>query len=180
MAYRNDVDALAARHEALQAEVDEKTRDRDEVSRLLEEARARKRNDDLYQDYASGGPQRRRRRRIRIALGFAALVIGVLGVVLALRVSHHEPYHWDASIKQIQQFKDEMCQCHDYACAQRVVEAMTSWSQQQAREMRMPPPMSKADTERIARTGEQMGQCMQALWNVEHPERPRYPSQTGM
>jgi len=41
MSYRNDVDALAARHAALEAEVDAIRKQRDAAARLLEEARER-------------------------------------------------------------------------------------------------------------------------------------------
>ena len=43
MSYRNDVDALAARHAALEAEVAEIAKQRDDAKRLLEEARERAR-----------------------------------------------------------------------------------------------------------------------------------------
>jgi len=43
MSYRNDLDALAAREAALALEVEEKTRERDNAARLLDEARARER-----------------------------------------------------------------------------------------------------------------------------------------
>ena len=184
MAYRNDVDALAARHEALQAEVDAKTRDRDEVSRLLEEARGRERNEQLYQDYASGGPQRRRRRRVRIALALAALMTGVLGIVFALRVT---PRHVDpsaAAIAKMQQFADEMCQCRDARCAQGVMDVMVRWAQDQARPLREPPRLSAEDTRRAQKIGERMGECMQRAMSVQVPEPPphaqRYESQSGM
>jgi hypothetical protein len=41
MTYRNDLDALAARHDALEAEVAEKSRERDRVADLLADAKAR-------------------------------------------------------------------------------------------------------------------------------------------
>lgn len=41
MSYRDDVEALAARHAALSAEVQQKTRELDSASRLLEEAKAK-------------------------------------------------------------------------------------------------------------------------------------------
>ncbi len=41
MSYRNDVDALAARHDALATEVAAKTRELDDAARLLTEAKAR-------------------------------------------------------------------------------------------------------------------------------------------
>lgn len=40
-AYRNDVDALSARHDSLAAELAQKTREVDEAARLLEEARTK-------------------------------------------------------------------------------------------------------------------------------------------
>ena len=43
MSYRSDVDALAARHDALAAEVATKTRELDAATRLLDEARAKAR-----------------------------------------------------------------------------------------------------------------------------------------
>jgi len=43
MSYRNDVDALAARHAALAAEADQVARKRDEARQLLDEARAKAR-----------------------------------------------------------------------------------------------------------------------------------------
>src|SRR5688500_7896142 len=43
MSYRNNVDALAARHDALAAEVATKTRELDAATRLLDEARAKAR-----------------------------------------------------------------------------------------------------------------------------------------
>ena len=43
MTYRSDLDALAARHAALEAELADKTRERDASERLLTEARARAR-----------------------------------------------------------------------------------------------------------------------------------------
>jgi hypothetical protein len=183
MAYRNDVDALAARHEVLQAEVDAKTRDRDEVSRLLEEARGRERNEQLYQDYASGGPQRRRRRRVRIALALAALMTGMLGIVFALRVT---PRRFDRSadvIAKMQQLADDMCQCRDRQCTERVVDEMMKWSQDQARSVK-PPRLSEQDMRRAEKIGLRMGECMGRAIRVEAPEPPphaqRYESQSGM
>jgi len=43
MTYRNDVDALAARHAALEVEVADRTRERDQAADLLRDARARAR-----------------------------------------------------------------------------------------------------------------------------------------
>jgi hypothetical protein len=43
MSYRSDLDALAARHAALESEVDERTRERDRAADLLRDARARAR-----------------------------------------------------------------------------------------------------------------------------------------
>ncbi len=47
MAYRNDLDALAARHTALAADVADRTRERDAAAQALAEARRRARIDNL-------------------------------------------------------------------------------------------------------------------------------------
>lgn len=182
MAYRNDVDALAARHEALQAEVDAKTRDRDEVSRLLEEARGRERNEQLYQDYASGGPQRRRRRRVRIALAVAAVITGVLAVVFALRVQHTVA-PGTPPLLMMQHFADEMCQCQDARCAEKVSDEMVKWAMDQSRDHRKPPQLTEQEQERAVAIGERMGQCMQRAMSPSvqpPPHAQRYESQSGM
>jgi hypothetical protein len=68
-AYRNDVDALAARDKALARELADKQRERADVQRLLEEARAAEAAEAEQRDVMVG-----RRRLRRVAVGLAALI----------------------------------------------------------------------------------------------------------
>lgn len=160
MAYRNDVDALEARYRAVQAEVDEKTRARDDVARMLEEARARERNDELYRDFASGGPQRRRRRRIRIAVSLAAFVTLALGGAFVMR-HRHGPDRKAQIFREMDRFTDQLCQCHDMKCVQGVSDEMTRWSERVTKELGNPPKLSDAETKRATVIAERMMKCMQ-------------------
>jgi hypothetical protein len=61
----------------------------------------------------------------------------------------------------MEQFVEDMCDCHDSQCSQRVVDEMTRWSQDQAKNNREPPKPSDEDIRRFAELGERMGMCMQ-------------------
>jgi len=133
MAYRSDVDALEARLVALRGEVGEKTRERDEVAHLLTEARARAAADGLAADWAAGGPQRRRKRRIWLAA--IAATVALLGTLLTLRVM--QPRHPDPLARVARQltiFTDAICACHDKQCADGVNDVLTRWAQELARD----------------------------------------------
>jgi hypothetical protein len=69
-----------------------------------------------------------------------------------------------AAMAKMTEFKDQMCKCaeHDTKCAQTVSDAMTKWSQEQAKNQKEPPKMSEEDTKKAAAIGEEMGKCMQA------------------
>lgn len=83
-AYRNDVDALAAREEVLTRELADKQRERDDVQRMLEEARAVEAAEAREYDVMVG-----RRRVRRVVGGFAVLFVA--GVAAgALCVQHDE------------------------------------------------------------------------------------------
>jgi len=174
MAYRNDVDALEARYRAVQAEVDEKTRARDDVARMLEEARARERNDELYRDFASGGPQRRRRRRIRIGVTLAAVVTIAMGGVFVMR-HHHGPDRKAQIFREMERFTDQLCQCHDMQCVQGVSDEMTRWSQQVTKEIGNPPKLSDAEMKRATTIAERMAKCMQQAMSTSPPYAPDPP-----
>lgn len=81
-AYRNDIDALAARDEALARELADKQRERADVQRLLEQARAADAAEAEQQDVMVG-----RHRLHRIAVGLAVLVAAgvAAGAVLVQR-----------------------------------------------------------------------------------------------
>lgn len=73
------------------------------------------------------------------------------------------------AMAKMNDFKDAMCACADAACAQRVADDMTRWSQQMARDQRPPPKMSKGDVKQAAAIGEEMGQCMQKAMSQGAP-----------
>ena len=81
MAYRNDVDALAARLAAIDGEVADRTRARDEIALMLEEARALERAEAVLADRAAGGPARRRRRALLVATALGVSAVAVLATV---------------------------------------------------------------------------------------------------
>src|SRR5689334_7425133 len=74
--YRDELAALEARYAALEAEVADRERARDEAARMLAEAKARARNEEIVADVLSGGPERRRRRNLTIV----AAVVGVVAI----------------------------------------------------------------------------------------------------
>lgn len=65
------------------------------------------------------------------------------------------------AMAKMAEFRDEMCGCHDTACAQQVADEMTKWSQDQAKDMVAMPKMSEEDTKAATQIGEEMGRCMQ-------------------
>jgi hypothetical protein len=66
-------------------------------------------------------------------------------------------------------FTDKMCACKDPACAQRVSDEMTRWSQDMSRRETEPPRMSEKDMQEAASIGEHMGRCMQAAMSASAP-----------
>ncbi len=168
MAYRSDLEALEARHAALEAEVAERVRARDEAARMLGEARAKQREEALAADWAAGGPAQRRRRGMVIALsiGAAALLCGVL-LHHAMRPSPRE-VRLEAAIRKIDQFTDQMCACKDKACAEKVNDAMTRWGQEVAHEE--PSFVDRIDEKTQARISDivkRLSDCMTKAFTVE-------------
>lgn len=162
MAYRNDVDALEARLAAVQRDLDATTRDRDETARLLAEARDRAANEAIAADYFAGGPQRRRRRRVRhmaFGAGIALAVIGSLATYRLTRTSARDRV--EATVERFQGFTAEMCQCTDKQCADRVMDDMTKWATGLATEQPYGEEMPPEDLrERMATIGQHYAECM--------------------
>ncbi len=73
------------------------------------------------------------------------------------------------AMAKMDEFKVAMCACADAACAQRVADDMTRWSQEMARDQRPQPKMSEEDVKRAAAIGEEMGQCMQRAMTQAGP-----------
>ncbi|HTR52312.1 MAG TPA: hypothetical protein VMJ10_16475 [Kofleriaceae bacterium] len=154
MAYRELVDSLAARFEVLEQQVSDRTRERDEVARLLAEARDRVQREEA----AAARPMRRRRlRRWLVALASAVVVIcGVVAFVHARKA----PDQTAVALHRMEGFTFEMCACADETCAVKVADEMTGWAQAYAREQ--PSPKLDAASMTIATAlAETMANCMQ-------------------
>jgi hypothetical protein len=165
MVYRNDLDALAVRHRELDAEVQARIRERDDVAHMLAEARDRDAEERRIADLLADGPRRRRRRRLRIA----AIALAVVGIVIGtvLVYENHVAYSRHAKIARamaaMQMFTDKMCACTTLACAQGVSDEMMKWSQEVVKEMGAPvdPKPTEAEMKKMTEIGMRMGQCMQ-------------------
>jgi hypothetical protein len=57
------------------------------------------------------------------------------------------------------EYKALMCACKDAACAERVGNAMTHWSEQLAKQQTVPPNMNAADTKRATAITEATFEC---------------------
>jgi len=157
MAYRNDVDALEARHRALEAELADRVRERDDVARMLAEARAQERAEQLRIDAVMGGPMRRR--RTAMLIGAVLLLVTIAGA-MTYRKTCGRPHSVAAFIARFQAFTDEICRCRDTACAERTNKAIVAWSTELAREHPTPPPIDDASSLHMAQIAEQFGRCM--------------------
>jgi hypothetical protein len=163
--FRSDVDALEARHATLEAELADKLRARDEAARMLAEARARQRDEQVTADHAAGGPRRRQR---RTALALAAVMMFALGIVLVARVADQRAerarnFRMIRVFTQLEMFTDEMCACPDRACLDRVNDAMNRWAVELAKE---PADTSKPEPEWTAKAtklGDRMTKCTARL-----------------
>jgi len=65
------------------------------------------------------------------------------------------------SLAALHRFSDEMCRCHDTACATRVNDEMTRWSEAEAKHQMRTPKLSDAETKELTAVAEKMGKCMQ-------------------
>ncbi|MBL0219104.1 MAG: hypothetical protein IPQ07_35195 [Myxococcales bacterium] len=169
MAYRNDVDALEARLVAIQGELDDATRQRDIAAHLLEEARARAAAEGLAADWAAGGPQRRRRRRARILI--ATVGFALVGGLVTYRVTRDRGAGDQREVlERFATFTDQMCTCHDKACADQVMGSMTTWSMKMAREQSQAPmELDAATRERMSKLVEHFGECMVTAMGPPEP-----------
>jgi hypothetical protein len=163
MAYRNDLDALEARYQALEDELAGRTRARDEVAHMLAEARARAQHEAVLADLAAGGPARRRRERATLAavVTAAALIVGGLGYWKSLPSFDDR---METVLHEMSELTDEVCACRDRACADAAVEHLQRWSEQKAREW-TPQDVHKINPEAMTRAmalSRRLGACLQA------------------
>jgi hypothetical protein len=164
MVYRSDVAALEARHLALEAEVAERTRARDEAAHLLAEARARALEASVLADLASGGPARRRRRRLIIAAAIA--VVAMVAAAVGYRTAQPTPADRAARVlERMTWYTDEMCECSSTACVQQVSDRMARWGAEMSRTAPEPSQLDAATMKRATEISERLGACMMKAMN---------------
>ncbi|HTL34445.1 MAG TPA: hypothetical protein VL326_15060, partial [Kofleriaceae bacterium] len=73
------------------------------------------------------------------------------------------------ALKKMGELADKMCACKDAKCAQDVSDEMTKWGQEMSKEMKDPPKMSEADTEKAQAIGMRMGECMTKAMQADVP-----------
>jgi hypothetical protein len=159
------VEALEARHAALDIEVVERSRARDEVALMLAEARAREASDAYIADLDAGGPSRRRRRRVvRVALGIVVALVAVVGIRAGYRNRPHYSSDRDAIYLRFAAFTGEMCTCTTSTCASRVADEMTKWGTALAQQTKPgDEQMSEHELQRFMKLAERMASCQSAL-----------------
>jgi hypothetical protein len=155
MAYRNDLEALEARYRALDSELTERARERDEVKQMLDEARD-------YADWVERRPERRaRHRRVAISVfATAAIVIAGLGYVM---VSGHRAREFDEIFDKFSGFADEMCACTTKACADGVDTEITRWAETLPKQEKSTEMPSSEDVKRFAVVSERYSKCLVKL-----------------
>ena len=167
MAYRSDVDALEARLKDLEAQVGDRTRERDEVATLLAEARAV----ESAERYVAEAPQRRQRRRVIVIATLG--VLGVLvGVLVAIRGSRTKQDDFNVTMAKFQEFADQMCRCSDAACAQKVSDDMTKWSVEMSKRQPVPHKLNEQQMKDATAIGTKMGECMQKAMTAGQETQP--------
>ena len=175
MAYRNDLEALEARHAALEAEIAERTHERDEAARLLAEARERERA--MQTEIVVDPSPRRRQQMIAIAAGVLA-VIGIVVGIAHLAKQSREEARFAALYEQFERFANEVCACDDAACIDAVQQRVTQWSAQL-------DPDGSADSKhayRFLQVAERMSRCIddvRARHHIEVDDYAPYPAQAG-
>jgi hypothetical protein len=159
MAYRDDVSALEARLHALSAGLVERERERDEVARLLAEARARAYAESVIADIDAGGPARRRRRKMWIA-AWTAIALAIAGGIGYAVVEKRGPDRLEQAFEKFDRFTDQMCECRDDACVKAVSDSMTKWSTEEAKNWQPPPKLDAEHQARAEAIAKRLITCM--------------------
>jgi cell division septum initiation protein DivIVA len=169
MVYRNDVEALEARRATLEAEIAQRSRARDELSRMIVEARLSEEAERRLADLAAGGPARRRRRRIHIAI---ATVMAVVAGVAVYRVAPSRRDRNDAAIEQLSRFTDQMCSCATSGCVKQVSEAMGKWMNDEREHGELPPNPGAEQMKRVSAIIDRMSRCWSRATTDKDPKDP--------
>lgn len=73
---------------------------------------------------------------------------------------------FDKAFAAMGAFKDRMCGCKDRACAERVQEDLTRWSQENARTLDDRSKPREAELRQMQEVGTRYGECMAKLYNT--------------
>src|SRR5215470_814347 len=164
MVYRDDVEALEARHRALEADLAERTRERDDVARLLAEAKERAAYESRMLAEALAGATRRKRQRTLSAGAIAAAAV-IVGAA-EYRATHRGADRTAELVARYAMFADEICRCSDIACTTRTTDKMTAWAAEMAREDALPAKIDEASMKRMTELAEQFTRCMTTLMRL--------------
>jgi hypothetical protein len=168
MTYRSDTDALEARLDVLQKDLAVRERERDEVARMLAEARRA----DEARRWLEARPRRRRRRILIATIGSTVML---LGGFLTYNGMRHESRRerQERVLHAFERFADEICKCNDRACADDVSNKMMQWGEQQAKDADRDAPYTAELSKQFDSVGERFGKCLQRAMGVEQGSASR-------
>jgi hypothetical protein len=132
--FRSDLDALEARHAILEAEVADKVRARDEAARMLDEARARQRDEATTARHI---PRAHALSRRRVIFAMVGTMMFALGLVLVARVDDQREerargFRATRIMVELEAFTKQVCACRDVECTLQVNETMRAWRTERA------------------------------------------------
>ena len=177
--YRSDLEALEARHAALEAEVADKVRRRDEAARMLDEARARQRADVIAADVAAGGPERRRKRMVAVVLGSLAFLVAIGAAARILHRGDDRARHMDRVMTQFERYADEICECKNNTCVTAVTDRMSKWAAEISKDMTPDEKTDQSILDRAQVIGKRMSDCMTKALSVPEEPQPYYRQEGG-
>jgi hypothetical protein len=76
------------------------------------------------------------------------------------------------------EFRDQMCKCTDKACADKVMESMTKWTQEAAKEGgdKEAAKPNEEDMKKMQTISEEYTKCMQKVMTASMPPPPAAPA----
>lgn len=176
--YRSDLEALEARHAALEAEVADRVQQRDEAARMLAEARARERDAEIAADHASGGPARRKAFVVSVALGAVAFAAMVGAVSRVKSRPDAREVRMARVMVQFEKFTNEACACTTGECITALSERMSKWGSEVSKDADMHERPDEKTMKRAQALGERMGECMSKVMTGDAPHSA-YRTQEG-
>lgn len=69
-----------------------------------------------------------------------------------------------AAIAKLEQFADDMCKCPDRDCADHVLDAMTQWAEDLARDGEATPKVNSAEDEQAHAATDRVSRCMSDVY----------------